>query len=132
MDELERVLLKELLSIRQELKKVDESSESLKPIYRNYFYDDEKVNSPTQKLSNLQKRTVQTMKNSKAVIDDFEDIAEDRRAEIIKYNATINSSIKGTFFYYYWKIENANEILSDKRGISIRSPSFTLLGRDFN
>lgn len=68
-----------------------------------------------QKLSTLQKRS------------NFQH--ENRKTEILKFNNTINSSFKETFFYYFWKIENIRDILSDKRGISVRSQSFTIFGK---
>lgn len=106
LEELRNVLLNELKSIREELRGRDNSLEPAGGL---------------QKLSNLQKRTAHNDSESGT-----------RDAEIAKYNATINSSIKGTFFHYYWKIENVNEILSDTRGISVRSPSFSLLSERFH
>lgn len=100
-EELQNVLLKELQLIRRELNE-DEVAVS----DEDYQYQN----------SRIEKRTVYTTNTF------------NRKAEISKYNVTINSSLKGTFFYYYWQIDNINEILSDTRGISVRSPSFTLLG----
>lgn len=103
-EELQNVLLKELQLIRRELKENEIAVSD-----EDYQYQ----NSPEIRI---EKRTVYTANTF------------NRKAEISKYNVTINSSLKGTYFYYYWQIENINEILSDTRGISIRSPTFTLLG----
>lgn len=113
---MQRVLLKELHLIRQEL--IGDDEEILKEDKRHLFQNvPQELNMHLQKLSSLQKRTAQNNE------------AEARKEEILKYNTTINSSINGMFFYYYWKLENINEILSDQRGISVRSPSFSLLGK---
>lgn len=104
-------MLKELQLIRRELREDVGISEE------DYQYQ----NSPEIKIK---KRTVHNNNQFAA------DLETNRRAEILKYNATINSSAKGTFYYYYWQIENINELLSDTRGISVRSPSFTLLGNE--
>lgn len=133
LEELKFLLLTELRLIRQEIKEKSDSQEITKPSYRyypEYQNDGEEAHVP-QKSSSLQKRTAQNSLGEFLVhpADDFS--SENRKAEILKYNATINASIKGTFFYYYWNIENINEILSDRRGISVRSPSFTLLGKYF-
>lgn len=94
--------------IRQELK----NGVQLKSVQGN-----EDTQEAVHQFSSKQKRTIE---------EDFERI---RTSEILKYNATINTSTKGIrYFYYYWKLENINEILSDNRGISVKSPSFALFG----
>lgn len=132
LEEMQQVLVGELISIRKELKE-KLSPEIMKPSYRHlseYEGYPTEIKVPPQKFSSLQKRTVQDQNTlDEYSVVDTSKLNDERRTEILKYNATINSSVKGTYFYYFWKVENINEILSDRRGISVRSPSFTLLGK---
>lgn len=107
LEELQRNLLKELQLIREEL--VGKQTETAKPRLAQDF--------STQKTFSLQKRTVETELNG-----------DNRIAEILRYNGTVYSTAKGSFFSYYWKVENVKELLLDANLTSVKSPGFVLMG----
>lgn len=63
---------------------------------------------------------------------DYIDEETNRNEEISLYNNTIQKNLKdGNVFFYYWKIENIDNVLQ-RKNMYLYSPNFQIFGRFYH